>query len=684
MIRLSRLFILMLLCMMFLSVGMLSYVHYQGMKRYATQTLITELGSEAYVIKENLHNELGALTGGLRLLTGHETIIKGVSSLFYSNQVAARFESFTNRYTLVSAMYLLSRDGLVRESYGGKIRPIERNPEIKELIRGLQLAYESGALGGRVAWIEDADLVPGSDHRALLFISSVTSVVVRQGDALQGFLVAVVPLANLLQRVELAPNTKGSLAQIGLSLPPEPLGMVSQSERLAVGERDYSPNINLHIRVSRSAENMGAAVTDAIRPFLTYQLAVSGLLVFIFVLFARPILRAFNMLYRTIQQMESGKLLQRGHSWIWEFAHTERLLMEMQSRINEQISALAKNNAELAALAQDKDRYLHEVTQLNQNLEEKVQERTNKLAFILQRIEISNRIYNQLIQLRQSLDPECDDATVLQSVVKHLYACELGVPFAVYLQVSGNQAHYFYHPDYQGKIELSVNSKTADYLFVDGLYSIPLPPPFGGGWLFLQTSLLGEEMLKGMLLFAREVGNYLENRALTSRLAFWARTDGLTGLGNRAAFEQAMVELETALDAELGLFLIDVNGLKELNDTRGHEAGDALLRAIAQRLRQCVDVSAGSLYRVGGDEFVILLRDDELEHKEALKERLEHAQVKAASLAGREYCISFSVGYADSLTTPFPLLYKVADKAMYQQKQFYYEHKRMQDKSLEQ
>ena len=156
MIRLSRLFVLMLLCMMSLSVGVLSYVHYQGMKRYATQTLVTELGSEAYVIKENLRNELEALTGGLRLLTGHETIIKGVNSLFYSNQVAERFESFTNRYTLVSSMYLLTRDGRVRENFGGKIRPIERNPEIKELIKGLQLAYESGALGGRVALIDDA------------------------------------------------------------------------------------------------------------------------------------------------------------------------------------------------------------------------------------------------------------------------------------------------------------------------------------------------------------------------------------------------------------------------------------------------------------------------------------------------------------------------------------------------
>ena len=155
MIRLSRLFVLLLLCMTLLPVIVLSYVHYQGMKQYATQTLMTELGSEAYVIKERLNNEMGALTGGLRLLTGHETIIKGVSSLFYSSQVLARFESFMNRYSVVSSMYLVTRDGRVRESYGGKLRPIERNTEVKELINNLARDYEMGVLGGRVVVIKD-------------------------------------------------------------------------------------------------------------------------------------------------------------------------------------------------------------------------------------------------------------------------------------------------------------------------------------------------------------------------------------------------------------------------------------------------------------------------------------------------------------------------------------------------
>ncbi|MGL4751754.1 MAG: GGDEF domain-containing protein, partial [Aeromonadaceae bacterium] len=125
-------------------------------------------------------------------------------------------------------------------------------------------------------------------------------------------------------------------------------------------------------------------------------------------------------------------------------------------------------------------------------------------------------------------------------------------------------------------------------------------------------------------------------------------------------------------------FLIDVNGLKEINDTRGHEAGDALLKTVAERLRYCLQGMTGSLYRIGGDEFVILLEGDGVEQTQELMARLQQTQFRPATLAGREYGISFSVGYADSHKIPFSLLYKMADKAMYQQKQAYYEHKHAQ------
>lgn len=681
MIRLSRFFIGLIFGTLVLPLTVLGIIHYQGLKQFATQTLMTELDSEAVVIRENLNNEIGALTGGLRLLTGHETIIKGIASLYYGSQVRERFENFINRYAVVSSLYLVTRDGRVREHIGGRIRPIERNESVRHLMTSLDKAYESGVLSGRVAVIEDKELVPDGDHKALIFISSISSVVVRGAEGVQGFLIAVVPFNNLLAQANRASHVERSIVDIGETLKPNQHGYISQFQRVQIGEKDYSPSINLYIRVSRSPESMRDAVNEAIRPFISYQIVFVVILMALFVLAFRPILRAFNALYGIIRRMEAGQLVEETTSRIWEFAHTERLLIEMQARIRQQVSALEENNHMLAGLVQEKDRYLDELSRLNQSLEEKVQERTNKLALILQRIETSNRIYNQVIHLRQELANDAEPEKLMISVVKHLVACELDIPFAVVLQPANELRNVYVDPDFNRELVVPIKIHTADYLFDNGLYSIPLPPPFGGGWLLFQTEKMREEALRGMMLFARELGSYLENRALTTRLAFWARTDGLTGLGNRIAFDQTMADLETSLDKEVGLFLIDVNGLKEINDTRGHEAGDALLKTVAERLRYCLQGMTGSLYRIGGDEFVILLEGDGVEQAQELMARLQQTQFRPATLAGREYGISFSVGYADSHKIPFSLLYKMADKAMYQQKQAYYEHKHAQRES---
>jgi diguanylate cyclase (GGDEF)-like protein len=167
-----------------------------------------------------------------------------------------------------------------------------------------------------------------------------------------------------------------------------------------------------------------------------------------------------------------------------------------------------------------------------------------------------------------------------------------------------------------------------------------------------------------------------------AELTYRKEVDSATRLYNKNKYEDMLANYYTMVE-RVAVVLWDINNLKEINDRMGHGMGDKLIETMSGAIYAQTD-SRKKAYQLGETLSGTLLRNDELKHKETLKERLEHAQVKAASLAGREYCISFSVGYADSLTTPFPLLYKVADKAMYQQKQFYYEHKRMQDKSLEQ
>jgi diguanylate cyclase (GGDEF)-like protein len=91
-----------------------------------------------------------------------------------------------------------------------------------------------------------------------------------------------------------------------------------------------------------------------------------------------------------------------------------------------------------------------------------------------------------------------------------------------------------------------------------------------------------------------------------------ARTDALTGLPNRYAFEQGAATLPPVA----GLTFIDLDGLKHYNDTYGHARGDALLCEFARQLADRVALRA-ALYRLGGDEFVVTIADGDVEFVEA-------------------------------------------------------------------
>jgi len=80
-------------------------------------------------------------------------------------------------------------------------------------------------------------------------------------------------------------------------------------------------------------------------------------------------------------------------------------------------------------------------------------------------------------------------------------------------------------------------------------------------------------------------------------------TDQGTGLMNRVAYEKCLRKSDQRVIAPAACIYIDANGLHEINNERGHEAGDQLLRAVAERLRE--QFPRDDLYRVGGDEFVV-------------------------------------------------------------------------------
>jgi diguanylate cyclase (GGDEF)-like protein/PAS domain S-box-containing protein len=90
------------------------------------------------------------------------------------------------------------------------------------------------------------------------------------------------------------------------------------------------------------------------------------------------------------------------------------------------------------------------------------------------------------------------------------------------------------------------------------------------------------------------------------RLFEAANTDALTGLANRNRFKTILTEQIAKGSANFGLLLVDVDRFKQLNDTLGHAAGDAVLKEVAQRLLQIIG-KRGAVCRLGGDEFAVIV-----------------------------------------------------------------------------
>ncbi len=151
-----------------------------------------------------------------------------------------------------------------------------------------------------------------------------------------------------------------------------------------------------------------------------------------------------------------------------------------------------------------------------------------------------------------------------------------------------------------------------------------------------------------------------------------AMTDSLTGLGSRFAYDHAISSFNNVAPNDLHVVFVDVNGLKETNDRMGHDAGDRLLVRAADTITE-VAGDFSSIYRIGGDEFVILMRTDESTALNAV-EKLRNSQIGDGTEPGN-VSVSFSVGYssaAESDSFSVRDLVVISDKRMYLDKAAYY------------
>lgn len=170
---------------------------------------------------------------------------------------------------------------------------------------------------------------------------------------------------------------------------------------------------------------------------------------------------------------------------------------------------------------------------------------------------------------------------------------------------------------------------------------------------------------------ARFIWNLLTRLKKTNeKITELAHHDSLTGLPNRILFydrlNQAIARAHREKES-LAVLYLDLDGFKQVNDSFGHDVGDALLCESARRIHSCVRVS-DTVARMGGDEFTVILCNVKAANsKDRVAKKIIEAILQPFMLNGKECSVSVSIGialYPDNGETAEQLV-KIADAAMY-------------------
>lgn len=233
-------------------------------------------------------------------------------------------------------------------------------------------------------------------------------------------------------------------------------------------------------------------------------------------------------------------------------------------------------------------------------------------------------------------------------------------------RILGRNFKQYYHYDDLEYVQQSIEELTKDDPVITLEHRVLLPGDEVRWQQWTHRALYND---KGILVNYQSVGRDVTERKLAEeQLKFLGTHDPLTGLFNRHYFEKQMSVLEAEGHHPIGLVMSDVDGLKIVNDTLGHDRGDHLLKVAARLINACFrkdDIVA----RVGGDEFAILLpRTSALTVENSLNRIRE--QVRNYNQEHPELPLSISMGFAvkQDHRVSMAMVFKEADNNMYREK----------------
>jgi diguanylate cyclase (GGDEF)-like protein len=180
--------------------------------------------------------------------------------------------------------------------------------------------------------------------------------------------------------------------------------------------------------------------------------------------------------------------------------------------------------------------------------------------------------------------------------------------------------------------------------------------------LIITTFLMGV-----LLYYANVVYFYMDKITQKNILLHVAYTDYLTGLENRAKYEEHVEELKNKDLKDIIVISFDLDNLKKINDQEGHDAGDMYIKTFAKALKKNLE-QYGFIGRIGGDEFCSIINDKTLDIQKGIRKRQELFMNELKDEIWNDK-VSFSYGYAygnELDESDIEELINLADKRMYE------------------
>lgn len=150
------------------------------------------------------------------------------------------------------------------------------------------------------------------------------------------------------------------------------------------------------------------------------------------------------------------------------------------------------------------------------------------------------------------------------------------------------------------------------------------------------------------------------------KVAILSETDMLTSLRNRNTYEQRLHDYTSLKNCEIASVYVDVNGLHEINNTKGHAAGDQRLRYVGRTIQH--EFGEMNSFRIGGDEFVVLITD---ESKDRIRAKIEQIRKQVEK---ESYHVSIGCSVGNTSDKNISSLIVEAEKRMYEDKRLYYQN----------